>query len=273
MTIDSLGESALDYLPCRYGTSRLLFRGPRRDLTRPYVACLGGTETYGRFVETPYVTLLDSALELTCVNFGCMNAGVDVILHDPFLPDAARHADVAVLQVPCARNLSNRLYQVHPRRNDRFVSATAMMQSIFPDVDFAAFHFNKHMLSHLRSLSSDRYRIVEQELHEAWKARMSQLLERIQGRVLLMWLSDRRPEDAEQDWREPMHVTRDMIDHVTPLATDYIEIVLPDAVQSAGVEGMVFNEMEHPAAQEIMGPLGHRLVAEALAPVIEKLSL
>ena len=46
MTYDALGAGALDYLPCRYGTSKLLFRGPRRPLKEPYIAFLSGTETY-----------------------------------------------------------------------------------------------------------------------------------------------------------------------------------------------------------------------------------
>jgi hypothetical protein len=271
MTIDSLGDAALDYLPCRYGSSRLLFRGPRSDLTFPYIAFLGGTETYGKFVETPFVMQLDEMLKPTCVNFGCMNAGVDVFLHDPFLPDAARRAEVTVLQAPSAQNMSNRLYQVHPRRNDRFVSATNMLRSIFPDVDFARFHFNKHMLAHLHDVSPERYRIVEQELHEAWKARMVSLLDRISGRIVLMWLSERRPDDTAHVRQEPMHVTAEMLEHVRSHVTQYVEIVLPPDVRAAGVDGMVFNEMEAPAAAEIMGPLGHDLVAERLAPVLHEM--
>jgi hypothetical protein len=32
MTYDVLGPGPLDYLPCRYDMSRLLFRGPKRNL-------------------------------------------------------------------------------------------------------------------------------------------------------------------------------------------------------------------------------------------------
>lgn len=271
MTMDSLSESALDYLPTRYGKSKLLFRGPKKDLSAPYVAFLGGTETYGKFVEDPFVDQLDRRVQPTCVNFGCINAGVDVFLNDPFLPEAARQAQVTVLQVPGAQNMSNRLYQVHPRRNDRFVSATKMLQSIFPDVDFAAFHFTKHMLSHLKQLSPERYRIVEQELHEAWKARVGHLTRRIQGRLILLWISERNPDDLAHEPCEPMHVTREMLEALRPSVTELVEVTLSDEVLSAGVDGMVFNEMEEPAAREIMGPLGHTEVAETLQPVLESL--
>ena len=51
MTFAMTAPGALDYFPCRYGRSRVLFRGPRRPLDVPYVAFLGGTETYGRFLR------------------------------------------------------------------------------------------------------------------------------------------------------------------------------------------------------------------------------
>lgn len=271
MTLDSMGGSALDYLPCRYGNSKLLFRGPRQDLNVPYVAFLGGTETYGKFVEDPFVTLLDRQIGPTCVNFGCINAGVDVFLNDPFLPEAAHKARVTVLQVPGAQNMSNRLYAVHPRRNDRFVSATKMLQSIFPDVDFAGFHFNKHMLGHLQALSPDRYRIVEQELHEAWKARMEHLTQKISGRIVLLWVSERRPDDVDREDTEPMHVTRDMIEHIRSHVTEVVEVIPSQEALQTRCEGMVYNEMDEPAARQIMGPAVHQEIADSLYPVLHNM--
>ncbi len=66
MAYENLGESALDYVPCRYGKSKLLFRGPKRKLTAPYVAMIGGTETYGKFVETPFPALTGVPLTRRC---------------------------------------------------------------------------------------------------------------------------------------------------------------------------------------------------------------
>ena len=57
MAYEYAGEAALDYFPCRYGQSKLLFRGPRRRLEGAYVAAIGGTETYGKFVPDPYPAL------------------------------------------------------------------------------------------------------------------------------------------------------------------------------------------------------------------------
>ncbi|MBC7156036.1 MAG: hypothetical protein H5U20_00810, partial [Rhodobacteraceae bacterium] len=78
MYCDHGGAAALDHHPCQYGTSRLVFRGPRRPLAGAQVVCLGGSETYGRFVARPWPALLESALGGAVINLGVMNAGADV---------------------------------------------------------------------------------------------------------------------------------------------------------------------------------------------------
>ena len=70
-------ESALDYRPCRYGSSRLLFRGPKKTPKDPYVAFLGGSETYGKFVTSPFPDLTGPDLGVSHINLGCHNAGLD----------------------------------------------------------------------------------------------------------------------------------------------------------------------------------------------------
>ena len=130
MTYERLGDSALDYFPCRYGTSKLLFRGPRRKLDGAYCAVLGGTETYGKFILQPYAALVEAATGITMVNFGCVNAGADVFVNDPAVIDACVKARATVVQVTGAHNTSNRFYAVHPRRNDRFLRASTLLKAI-----------------------------------------------------------------------------------------------------------------------------------------------
>ena len=115
MVFERMGRTPLDYKPVRYGTCKLTFRGPLRDLSGGYVACLGGTETHGKFLDRPWPERLEADLGLPCVNFGLPNAGPDVFLRDDGLLDLARAASAVVLQVPCAMNLSNPYYDVHPR--------------------------------------------------------------------------------------------------------------------------------------------------------------
>ncbi|MFT6075960.1 MAG: hypothetical protein ACJAZ1_002892 [Yoonia sp.] len=43
----------------------MLFRGPRKRLDQPYLAFVGGTETYGKYIEEPYLALVEKAMRQT----------------------------------------------------------------------------------------------------------------------------------------------------------------------------------------------------------------
>lgn len=274
MTYDVLGPGPLDYLPCRYGTSKLLFRGPRRNLDDPYVAFLGGTETYGKFLERPFPALVEGATGRVCVNFGFPNAGIDVYAHDPFVAKAASEADLTVLQVMGAQNMTNRFYSVHPRRNDRFIGASPLMQTIFREVDFSEFHFTKHMLSHLQKISPERFAAVQSELQQAWLARMRLMLGQITGKTLLLWFADHAPPPpdgarAGDLGRNPLFISRDMLEEVAEHATDMVKVVARPAPGADPTAGMVCDQMETMAASEMLGPAAH---AEAAAAVTAKIA-
>lgn len=267
MSFDALGESALDYLPCRYGTSKLLFRGPRRTTTAPYVAFLGGTETYGKFIENPFPALVEQQIDMTCINLGCVNAGIDVFSKDMQIAEMVNDAAVTVIQVMGAQNMSNRFYSVHPRRNDRFLQASGLLQAIYREVDFAEFNFNKHMLGRLLTLSPEHFQNVVDELRAAWVGRMHGMLRGISGKTVLLWFADHAPEDqlAPDDERDPWFVTREMIEQLRSEVTEVVEIVASETALALGTEGMVFSQMETPAATNLMGPAAHQEAAEAVS--------
>ncbi|MDF3416166.1 hypothetical protein HKX54_16970 [Sulfitobacter sp. M57] len=275
MTYDVLGAAPLDYLPCRYGASKLLFRGPKRDLKLPYLAFVGATETYGKFLDKPFPALVEETLGVNCANFGQINAGIDAFTADPFVMDAATEAQIAVVQVMGAQNMTNRFYAVHPRRNDRLVSASTLLRTIYREVDFADFHFNKHLLKCLMEVSPERFQTVREELQQAWLARMRLMLKRVAGKSILLWFSDHAPLESgatpDDIGRDPLFVTREMMDEITPLATEVIEVVATDTALAQGTQGMIFDEMDVMAASEMLGPLAHQQAADALIEVIGKL--
>ena len=268
------GAGALEYFPCRYGTSRLLFRGPRRALDRPYVAVLGGTETYGKYVPRPYPDLIEADTGLRMVNLGCVNAGLDVYLNEEAVTQIAAEAEVAVVQVVGAHNLTNRFYTVHPRRIDRFLAASPLLRSMFRDVEFTEFHFTRHMLMTLQAASAERFEGVAEELQAAWLMRMKQLLARLPTKVVLLWMSDHRPPEKAgqtQLLTESPLVDARMIAAIKPLATAYVEVISSPAARARGVEGMSFAPLDAPAASGLPGPAVHQEVAQRLAPVLEGL--
>ena len=264
-----LSDGALDYSPCRYGTSKLRFRGPRQPLGQAYVTCLGGTVTYGRFIETPFPTLLSQGSATRVLNLGCTNAGLDTFLEDPTVLDLCRASRGCIVELPGAHMLSNRLYSVHLRRNDRVISATPKLRTLYPEADLAEIHFVRHLLCVLRDIDAVRFVQVVAELEEAWLARMRKLIERVEVPVTLLWISE-PPDQSEMPLPtapDPLFVTEDMVGALAPLVAGVVKVVRPKRSASPP-NGMVFADVERLAASELPGPDVHRQIADALSPAL-----
>jgi len=271
MAFERLGLRPLDYRPVRYPGVRLSFRGPARDLQRGYVACMGGTETYGTFVERPWPALLEAAGGPACLNLGVPNAGPDLWLAPGGPLPLAQGARAVVLQIPCGMNLSNPFYAVHPRRNDRFLRAAPPLERLYPEVDFTEFHFTRHMMRHLHARSSERFSRMRAAVQAAWVQRMVALLGRITSPVILLWLSNHAPgsgsEGSDID-ADPAFVSRAMLDAIAPHAQAMVVAVISGTARAQGTRGMRFDLMQEGVAAALPGPLAHREVAEALRPAL-----
>ncbi|WP_372884453.1 DUF6473 family protein [Shimia sp.] len=271
MSFEKLGRGRLDYQPCRYGDARLMFRGPRRDLSGRYTLFIGGTETYGKFLARPFPALVEEATGRTCVNFGCVNAGVDAFLGDPHVLEVAQRAEVVVVQILGAHNMSNRFYRVHPRRNDRFLDASPVMKSVFPEIDFTEFHFTRHMLGTLSARAPERYLLLRDELRQAWVARMRLLLNSIPGRKHLLWFTAQAPENLPPNsglGGDPLFIDRAMVDTLRPQISGLVEVVASAEALQQGSRGMVYDEMEKMSARRMLGPLAHAEAAAALVAAL-----
>lgn len=271
MAYENLRNESLNYEICSYPDSKLWFRGPQRDLLGKYVAFLGGTETFGKFIEAPFPSLVEKSLDITCVNLGWSNAGVDVFLNDAGVLNVAQKARHVVLQLPCAQNMTNRYYSVHPRRNDRFLQPSASMREMFPEVDFTHYNFTRHLLSHLRQNMPQRFRVLRKELQAVWVSRMRLLVDQINSDLTLLWFSKRRPGeyyDSPELSLEPALVTRRMIQAISNDDVHVVEVCASPEACAAGTLGMVFTELEATAAVELMGPAAHAEAAQALVPAL-----
>jgi len=268
------GDGSLDYFRCNYGKSGLVFRGPQQQLDVPFCVALGGTETYGKFVPRPFPALVQDITGRRQINLGCMNAGPDVYLNDPDILQIASGAELVVMQVFGALNLSNRLYAVHPRRNDRFLRASSWLQSLYSDVDFTEFHFTRHMVQTLQAVSAERFEVVVAELRAAWIERMTQLLRQIRSPTLLLWMAGHAPDrkGATPDvYTDPLLVNVTMIEKVRTNAMAYLEVVISPEALHEGLGGKGFSPMERPAAEGVPGPMAHQEVARAIADAFDKL--
>ncbi len=266
MSFEKRGRMPLDYNAVALPGSALRFRGPQADTIEPDVVCIGGSETFGRFIHAPYPAQLDAALPGAVLNLGVVNAGLDVMINDPAIVGSVGAAGAVVLQITSAHNMTNRFYTVHPRRNDRFVTASTMLRTIYPQVDFTEFHFTRHLLTHLRAVSEDRFEIVRTELEAAWVARMRRFISDITAPVHLLWLSNRAPDAPEdpQLLQDPLFVTARMLEQVEADAAS-LTITCPDrAEMENSVQGKFFGPREEAAARLLPGPQLHERAATEL---------
>ncbi|WP_316651772.1 DUF6473 family protein [Ovoidimarina sediminis] len=264
-----LSDGALDYSPCQYGTSKLRFRGPRVPLSPPYYVCLGGTVTYGKFIERPFPDLLAGRLEHAVVNLGRVNAGLDTFVEDPTVLELCRNAKGCIVEVPGAHMLSNRLYSVHLRRNDRVISSTQQLRTLYPEADLTEIHFVRHLLCVLREIDAVRFVQVVAELEAAWLARMRTLIEGVDVPVTLLWIRP-RPDQAEMPIPtapDPLFITESMIDDLRPVLAGVVTVERPPR-SDMPAPGMIYADVERLAASELPGPDVHRQIAGVLSPAL-----
>lgn len=227
--------------------SRLTFRGPEKPLKGRYIAFIGGTQTFGRGTNTPFPEIVEKRIGRTCVNLGVSNGSVDAFVNDPTVLNLAREADLTVVEVMGARNLSNRFYRVHPRRNDRFLQESTVLKALYPEIDFTEFDFTGHMLQTLEETSPERFDILVAELREAWVARMGGLLRTIGGNAVLLSIKNGQGQP------------------IAPFVTN-------DMIENVGTEAIATIAFEQPSqAMRLLGGDQHRILGERVATRIQDL--
>lgn len=256
-------ENAVRLTPCTYGVSRLSFRGPRRPTDGRFVAFLGGSDTFARYIQQPFSDLVETATGEVCVNLGCQAAGPDVYLKDTAVQAICHDASAVVIQLIGAANLSNAYYKVHPRRNDRFIAPTNRLTALFPEVDFSEISFTGHLIARLRAVDEARFALVRTCLQATWIARMRALIDGASGKVILLWFASRSPareSDGTHPSHEPMFVTSQMLETLRDDVDDIIEVV----AARGETDGMSFAPLDTLAAQDSLGITAHHAAAKAL---------
>ncbi|MEM7210398.1 MAG: DUF6473 family protein [Pseudomonadota bacterium] len=282
MAEHQIDDPLFDYKIYRFGRTRQVFRGPQPDLRGRYFAFIGGSSTFGRYAEMPYPDLIGQETGQTVLNLGTDGAGPGFFLGDPEVLRTAMDAELTVVQVMCATATSNRMFAVRPRRNLRLHTISDLLAGIYPEVDFSRFSFTKGMLKHLYTLDETRFKLVANEMKNAWIGRMQTLLSTIETKTLLFYMSERDPDNMSTpsgditDMKYPQFVDRAMLDAVKPAADGYMECITSDGLpQDLRVDGhpVLFRPSGEPINEnfEFASPEMHQAAAQALLPEIERL--
>lgn len=264
----------IDYRLFRYGSGRLQFRGPCPDLDQPYIAFAGGAETFAPGAEHPFANLVATQLPYPVLNLGQPGAGPDLYLGDPLMQVALARAQAVVIAAPSACYLSNRLYRVHPRRNDRLIEGLSPLHARYPDIDLTSVTYAGHLCRVLFEADPHAFLEVMVEIKTAWVARVRTLLRLAGKRSVLLWAAPTPPADplegdycAQMDMH-PAFVDQDMMDDVSLEAGKVVECVSPAPLLPPGIgqEGAYVAPQDR-RADEALRP-AHQDVAQALMPVL-----
>lgn len=283
MTYQKPDRAFINYNVHRWGRLNQIYRGPPPRLEAPYHICLGAAQTFGRYCAAPFPSLLSERLGRECVNFGTGGAGPGFFLRDSAVLEAASNAEVCVIQVMSARSLSNRLFQVKPKRNAQIQAVSKALEDLFPHVDFETFSYAHNMLNSIASEDAEKFLEVENELRTAWVARTRLLLDSIHTKKVLFWFSEREPDETMRHrpnkpmLKYPHYVDQAMMNAVAPCVDEVVYCVtsegLPQSLLRAG-EPVLQSPFGMPITENryYPSPAMHEAAANALAPVIQRLS-
>ena len=266
---DRTGPGDLSYFPCHYGMSRVTYRGPQICTDAPYLAFLGGSETFGPFVEAPFPTLVAEACGAQALNLGVRNAGPDVMLNARGVLDLTHRAAGTVVQVPLVANLSNQFYRVHPRRNDRFLCITEDLRARAKLLDMCEVHFIGHFWAELARQSPEIAETVRKEVQRTWVERMQLLLSHVAPPVYLLWVEPWGPaQRPARDASLPI-ITSRMLQALAPQVVAQINVRPSQSAQDEGASTLVFDRQDRAKAAYALNAAAHREVADAVLSVMD----
>jgi hypothetical protein len=249
------------------------FRGPLPNFDEPFVACIGGAQTFGRFVHTPFTQLLQNELGIPVANLGLGGAGPRYALRPDVLAILNR-ARLVVVQYFSGRSASCSLFDnsAGGRNSGRFLPTNQHMSYE---------RFFKEMEA--RGEPELMQRIVE-ETRADYAHTMREIARAIRPPKLALWIS-RRPPAYEPQWVERygwMNFFPQLLDHTVTAASApsfdaYVECVskrgLPQKLwpATAAIDGAILGDDGHLYNEYYPTPEMHLDAAAQLSPVCRKL--
>jgi hypothetical protein len=199
----------------------LSLRGPKPALDPGhFFVCLGAAQTFGRFCERPYPTLLSEQLGLPVLNLSAPAAGPLFFLRRSKLLEHVNRARFVIVQVMSGRT----------EMNSRFDSSGGGLLTRRSDGSKVAAE-----PAYRELLETEDVEVVRQlvaETRSNWVAHYRELLATIQIPTVLLWFS-RRPPAYQEDYSNvrrlfgayPQLVNEEMVEELRPNVDDYVECV------------------------------------------------
>lgn len=185
-----------------------IIRGPKPDFSLPYFSCVGSAQTFGRFCEDPYPSLLSKKLGVECLNLGKGGATPENFVDDlSFIKNVSVNSRFTILQIMSARSISNSFFSSN---TDTTRKKWAALLANNPN----------NLLPAIK------------EIRTKYIGYMTKLLEELPKPTILFYFSSRKPEyeicfnKVNSIWGNfPQLVDANTIAEILPFADHYVELV------------------------------------------------
>jgi hypothetical protein len=222
--------------------SGLWVRGPKPPLDPgKFFVCIGAAQTFGRFCERPYPTILSESLDLPVLNLSAPGAGPLFFLQRPQTLVHVNRARFAIVQVMSGRS----------EKNSRFDSSGNGLVTLSDGSTVAAGPAYRDLVE---TSSEELVQKVVAETRLNWVGHFGDLLAKIEVPTILFWFSRRSPA-YQEDYSDvqklfgdyPQLVNVAMVAQVRAQAHDYVE-----CVTSRGLPQPLFDRLGRPTT--VVGP-------------------
>lgn len=163
---------------------RFYFRGPKPDLSRPYICFIGSAHTLGRFCTSPFAQQVANHFGRECLNLGHGGADPTFFLDNDLLRYANR-AEWTIVQVMSARSSGNSMFQSDHGTRHGFASGERTVADAI---------WNNESTD----LQANELRRLLQESQANYVANMRTLLSKLKSKTLLVYFSKFRPQPEQQ---------------------------------------------------------------------------
>jgi hypothetical protein len=151
--------------------------------------CLSGAraDTFGGKFPDPFSAMLEREMCLPNLNLCAQHSGAGFYTEDDAIHEIIENAQVVFIEALSIVNQSNPFYRVHPRRNDRFVTAVGLLYDLFPETDFVECHFTKHLITKLITIDAALADIVFRTLRDQWLRNLTIMRARWCAKTVVHW--------------------------------------------------------------------------------------
>lgn len=238
-----------------------------------FVCGIGAAQTFGRFVEQPFLTLLGERLGVETLNLGAAGVGPSFYATRPNVISVMNRAAVVIVQVMSGRSVSNSYFEN--------TNAGSLRPREAPKTEKPKHALNAWEIA-FKEKGQDFMRGLVEENRQNYIREMAQLMNWIRPPKILFWFS-RRPLEYKERFGSagtmlgefPQLINRAVMDELRPHAQFYAQCVSSRGMPQPTISRFTGKIVDLGVAPRMPGynnyypaPEMHQDAAAALAPVL-----